>query len=221
MIERILPAAVAVEEAAGPLPGAALFPEEEAVVARAVEKRREEFTTGRELARRALSRLGVAPRAIGTGERREPQWPEGIVGSITHCTGYRGAAVAREADVVAVGIDAEPNEPLPDGILRSIGHGGEPARVARLAVARPDVCWDRLLFSAKESVYKAWFPLTQRWLGFKDATLTIDPDSGTFTARLLVPGPVVGGGELRDLEGRWSVQGEHVLTAVTVLPAAS
>ena len=139
MIERIVPAAVAVEEVMGPLPGAVLFPEEEPHVARALEKRREEFTTGRECARRALAKLGVAPRAIGTGERREPQWPEGSVGSITPCAGSRAAAVAGATDVVALGIDAEPNRPLPDRILAAVAHGGEPARLARLAAATPDV----------------------------------------------------------------------------------
>ena len=53
----------------------------------------------------------------------------------------------------------------------------------------PHVHWDRLLFSAKESVYKAWFPLARRWLGFEDAVVMIDPSAGTFQARLLVVGP--------------------------------
>ena len=56
--------------------------------------------------------------------------------------------------------------------------------------------WDRLLFSTKESVYKAWFPLAERWLGFEDARVTIDRDRGSFAARLLVPGPRLDGREL-------------------------
>jgi 4'-phosphopantetheinyl transferase EntD len=218
VIEALLPHGVVAEEATGPLPGEALFPEEEELVARAVGKRREEFTTGRECARRALARLGVAPGPIGSGPKREPLWPAGIAGSITHCRGYRAAAVARVADVAALGIDAEPNEPLPDGVLKYVAAGDETALLDRLAAEDPGVRWDRLMFSAKESVYKAWFPLARRWLGFHDAALAIDRERGTFTARLLVPGPAVAGRPVESFHGRWAVEGGLVLTAVAVEP---
>jgi 4'-phosphopantetheinyl transferase EntD len=74
-------------------------------------------------------------------------------------------------------------------------------------------CWDRILFSAKESVFKAWFPLAGRWLGFKDALVTFDPDTGSFAARLLVPGPVT------RFDGRFTVRDGLVLTAVAVVRA--
>ena len=78
--------------------------------------------------------------------------------------------------------------------------------------------WDRLLFSAKESVYKAWFPLAQRWLGFEDAIVAVDRGFGTFTARLLVPGPRPGGRELSGFSGRWLIREGLILTAIA-LPA--
>ena len=86
-----------------------------------------------------------------------------------------------------------PHGPLPDGVLNQVSLPAERARLGELAAAAPGVCWDRVLFSAKESVYKAWFPLARRWLGFDEADVTIDPADGTFRARLLVEGPVVGG----------------------------
>jgi 4'-phosphopantetheinyl transferase EntD len=55
----------------------------------------------------------------------------------------------------------------------------------------PGVHWDRLLFSAKESVYKAWFPLAKRWLGFEEAVVTVDASTETFVAQLLVSGPLL------------------------------
>ena len=90
--------------------------------------------------------------------------------------------------------------------------------VARPEVARPEaVCWDRPPFCAKESVYKAWFPLSQEWLGFDDAEIIIDV-GGTFTARLFVPGPLVNGAPLTSLHGRWlAVRG--LLVAAIALPA--
>ena len=77
------------------------------------------------------------------------------------------------------------------------------------------ICWDRLLFSAKESVFKAWFPITGRWLGFKDAFVTMQP-AGAFHARLLVPGPVIEGRVVTGFAGRYLATGTHVLTAVAV-----
>ena len=98
MIEKILPAGVASAEVFADLPDAVLFPQEASALATAVEKRRREFATGRACARRALDDLGIAPSAILPGERGAPQWPPGIVGSITHCAGYRAAAVALATD---------------------------------------------------------------------------------------------------------------------------
>lgn len=114
MIERLVPDTVVAVSTREDLRDVELFPEEERVVARAVEKRRREFTTGRACARLALERLGIGAVAIPNGERGEPLWPSGVVGSITHCRGYCGCAVAKAGDVVVVGIDAEVHEPLPD-----------------------------------------------------------------------------------------------------------
>ena len=216
MIGDILPPEVAVEEAFGDVPNVALFPDEEAVIANAVDKRRREFTTVRACARAALAKLGIPPVSIVPGLRGAPQWPPGVVGSITHCAGYRASAVARDRDVVTIGLDAEPHDTLPHGVLEAIAYGGEEARLAALAAVRPEVRWDRILFCAKESVYKAWFPLTRRWLGFEEASVTINPVSRTFTARLLVDGPVVNGAVLTGFEGRWLVSDGLIATAIVV-----
>jgi 4'-phosphopantetheinyl transferase EntD len=84
------------------------------------------------------------------------------------------------------------------------------------------VRWDRVLFCAKETVYKAWFPLTRSWLGFQDAVITInprtgDPGQGTFSARLLVPGPTITGEALTQLDGRWLRTDKLVITAIAVM----
>jgi 4'-phosphopantetheinyl transferase EntD len=217
VIEAILPPEVAAEEAFEDTIDIVLFPDEEAAIAKAVDKRRREFSTARACARAALTRLGLPPAPIVPGLRGAPQWPAGIVGSMTHCAGYRAAAVARVADIVTVGLDAEPHEDLPSGVLGAVASDSEQARLAALAATRPDVCWDRMLFSAKESVYKAWFPLTQRWLNFEEASVDFDPDQQTFSARLLVPGPVVNGAELTGFAGRWLV-GHGLLVTAIVIP---
>jgi 4'-phosphopantetheinyl transferase EntD len=216
VIEEILPPEVAAAEAFGDAPPGALFPEEEAAVARAVASRRREFTTGRACARAALAKLGVPPAPIVPGFRGAPQWPAGVTGSITHCAGYRASAVARLAEVAALGLDAEPHGPLPDGVLERIAVPQELAWLPGLAAAVPSVSWDRLLFCAKESVYKAWFPLTRRWLGFEQAAVAVEPEQGTFTAELLEPGAALDGRRLARFDGRWLIRDGLVLTAITV-----
>jgi 4'-phosphopantetheinyl transferase EntD len=218
VIADILPPQVAVAEEFGDLPDVRLFPDEEAVIASAVDKRRREFATARACARTALAKLGVPAAPIVPGSRGAPQWPPGVVGSITHCAGYRACAVALGLDVVTIGLDAEPNETLPDGVLsKVVACDGEQATIVTLMAAFPEVSWDRMLFSAKESVYKAWFPLTRRRLGFRDARVDFDPVSPTFSARLLVEGPVVNGEMLTGLDGRWLVGNGLLATAIVVL----
>ncbi|MFF2330628.1 MULTISPECIES: 4'-phosphopantetheinyl transferase [unclassified Streptomyces] len=225
MIEKILPSQVAVAEAQTDPPEAALYPGEEELIRNAVESRRKEFTTARWCARRALSELGFAPAAILKGERGAPIWPEGVVGSMTHCAGYRAAATALRADVVTVGIDAEPHAPLPEGVHETIALATEAQRERELRRAFPEIRWDRLLFSAKESVYKAWFPLTHRWLGFEQADIVLHTD-GSFTAGLLISaterepaeGALVEGATATptSFRGRWLVADGLLATAIVV-----
>lgn len=217
MIGDLLPDVVVTEVAYDDPPEARLEPAEEAAVARAVDKRRREFTTVRHCARTALARLGVPYRPLVPGLRGAPSWPDGVIGSLTHCDGFRAAAVTRAGTLASIGIDAEPALPLPEGVLESVALPVERQRLAKLAADHPDTPWDRILFSAKESVYKAWFPLTQLWLDFHEAELDLSPD-GTFTARLLVPGPMVGGRRLDGFDGRWAVRDGLLATAIAVQP---
>ena len=217
MIERLLPASVAVAEAFDDSAELDLFPDEEAIVARAVEKRRLAFGTARLCARRALAEIGVPRTPILTGGKGEPLWPEGVVGSITHCNGYRASVVAWARDVTSVGIDAEEDGRASDTVLRAIALPEE-REWMRAAAPDGEAKWGTLLFSAKEAVYKTWFPLARRWLGYEDAHISIDPDAGTFEARLLVPGPEVNGKPLTGFSGRWMVENGLVATAIA-LPA--
>ena len=211
----VLPSAVVVAARTDDDPDAVLAPEEEPAVAKAVATRRAEFTTARACARDALTRLGLAAPAVPVGERRAPVWPDGVVGAITHCAGFRAAAVAWREQVRTVGLDAEPHTALPDGVLEAVSDAGERALLERLAREQPEVRWDKILFSAKESVYKAWYPLTGRWLGFEDADLAPALD-GTFRATLRVPGPVVDDAEITAFTGRWVVRDGLVITAIAV-----
>jgi len=189
-----------------------LFPQERSYLERAVEGRRAEFATVRFCARRALGGLGLDRPVMVPGPHREPSWPDGVVGAMTHCEGYRAAAVAWARDADAIGIDAEPNGPLPSGVLGMVASCEEQEHVRGLRQKRPGLAFDRLLFSIKESVYKAWFPRERSWLGFEDAEVGIDPE-GAFVARV----PLGEADGLR-LAGRWGLS-DGVLVTALVVPA--
>lgn len=197
---------------------APLFHEEEPAIRFAVEGRRREFMTGRACAREALARLGLPERAIPVEASRAPRWPPGVVGSITHCSGYRAAAVGRALDFDGIGIDAEANRSLPGGVLGAIALPGERERTRRLLREARGPCWDRLLFSAKEAIFKAWFPLTGTKLDFEDAEVGFAAGSRRFSVRLRAShgSPE---GDPPGLSGRWTVAAGILATAVS-LPAA-
>lgn len=199
---------------------AVLLPAEEAAVASAGEKRRREFAQVRDCARRALAQLGAGQVPILPGQGGCPTWPAGIVGSMTHCDGYRAAAVGRAAEILSIGIDAEQHLPLDGDVVTTILTPAERGHLATLRQRYPDIHWETLLFSIKESVYKAWFPLTGAWLGFEEATVRIDATRRSFLAELAVPIPVPYGHPIVSLAGRWLVRSRHVLTAIIVRPDA-
>ena len=216
MIADILPPGVASAESISqePEPIAALYPAEEELVRTAGPRRRAEFAAGRACARAALAGLGMPAAQILAGRAGEPCWPAGVTGSITHCAGYRACVVARTADLAALGIDAEPDAALPAGLIESVAGRAERAWIARHASSAPEVCWDRLVFSAKEAVGKLCYPLTGQWPGAAEITVFLDP-AGGFDARVAGPGPAPA-----RLAGRWLARRGLIVTAVT-WPAAA
>jgi 4'-phosphopantetheinyl transferase EntD len=216
LIADILPPIVAASESMGEAPeaGTGLFPAEQALLRTAGPQRRADFTAGRLCARAALDRLGVPAAPILPGPAGEPQWPAGVTGSITHCTGYRACAVALARDVAGIGIDAEPDHVLPAGLIGAVATSPEQAWIRRLAAAVPAVCWDRLLFSAKEAACKLWYPLTGEWLGMHD--VDIRPDAaGGFAVRLHGEVP---GARRTPMIGRWLARDGLIITAITWPP---
>lgn len=217
LLTSVVPDVVVTSEVYADPEGLTPLPEEEPLIARAVAKRRNEFVTVRHCARRALGELGIGPVPILKGDKGEPCWPDGVVGSLTHCEGFRGAVVGRATDVRSVGIDAEPHDVLPKGVLDAISLPAERAAIGELGGG---LHWDRILFCAKEATYKAWFPLTHRWLGFEDAHIAFTPDetgrAGTFTSRILIDPAAEHGPPLEVLRGRWTVRDGLALTAIVL-----
>jgi 4'-phosphopantetheinyl transferase EntD len=178
------------------------------------EKRRIQYLAGRRCAAAALARLGIRDHVLRAGADRAPIWPPGIVGSITHtgtaADGFCGVAIARRADLAALGIDAELDQPLPDEVMPTVLTPGErDALLRRPAAIRGRVA--ALCFSAKESVYKALSPLLGRFIEFEQVTVELDVEAGRFAAEVHLPGAA-----LPPLEGRLLVTSGLLLTAVSI-----
>lgn len=204
--DRILPAGVAIADSRIDL-DVPLFPEEEERALPMVASRRADFVTVRACARLALSQLGICRVPLVPGEAGEPSWPSGVVGSMTHCRGLRAAAVARVDDFDTIGIDAEPNDPLPVGVIDTVASSAEQRHLQDLHEGI--ISWDRLLFSAKESVYKAWYPRERSWIGFQDVDITLGDGVLTAEVHAEMNARIM-------LTGRWDMSQGILITAVVV-----
>ncbi len=149
-----------------------LLPEEAASISSRKDDARDASGAARHVARELLGQAGLVPAPIVKAATRAPIWPEGVVGSMAHDDDIALAAVAAAASFAGLGIDIEPADPLAD-------------EVAELVRMPADVLDDahgnlgcRLLFSAKEAVYKATFPLHQAILGFEDVTIDFKRGEG-------------------------------------------
>ncbi len=149
---------------------------------RAVEKRKAEYLAGRAVAMAALATAGHAPAQIATGPNREPIWPAGVAGSITHSKG-RCAAIVTDQPGTLVGVDIEDiaEGSSLDAIFK-VALQPEETRLIRESDAQALMA--TLVFSAKETLYKALFPAVQQFFGFDHAELHCAPSETVLRLRL-------------------------------------
>jgi 4'-phosphopantetheinyl transferase EntD len=195
-----------------------LLVEEEIYVRNSVSKRRNDFTAGRACARAALKRLGEQEVAIPVGKGRQPLWPPGVVGSISHCTGYCAAVVARQEAMPSIGFDVEIGVAMTDELAATINTDRERENFPAKKPAG-HLNWDILAFSAKESIYKFHYPLQGTFLGFQDAFVTFEPQAGRFWARLRSDDPDPGSASVR-FDGCYAFDDDFVYTSVTSMTGA-
>lgn len=159
-----------------------LFPEERLLVTSAVAKRRREFAAARRCARALLLQLGEPPRPLLRSADRAPIWPADVVGSISHADALVAVAVARPALAAGLGIDVEPDAPLEPGLWSRICTAAE---LARLPGSDPETRGRaaRLVFSAKEALYKCVHPHVGRFIGFREVEIDF-PAENRFAATL-------------------------------------
>jgi 4'-phosphopantetheinyl transferase EntD len=235
LLAGLLPPGARAAESFGDPEGLRSRPEEDGqLTGAAVARRRREFATARWCAHRALAAAGApdAGRPLLRGRRGEPLWPAGFTGSITHTDGYRAAAAAPLRLAGTLGIDAEPAAPLHERVLATIALPVERTHLDRLKRTDPQVPWGRLLFSAKEAVYKAWFPLARHPLTFRSVRVTFEPpvaeppvaggvsDGATGVFAAVPTGGDWGRGGLPALSGRYLAAAGLLLSVVHSRPSA-
>ena len=182
---------------------AELHPDEEAAVRKAVPARRAEFARGRACARAALAALGVRPVPVQVGPDREPMWPDGVVGSITHAHDRIAAAVAPVSSLDALGIDVETSRPLPPDVRDEVVLDEDRIEAGSAA--------DLVVFSAKEALFKAIFPGTRVWMGFDAVVLRGEAGSRELAASPSGRAPAAPG--ITELQGAYRVTDDCVTTA--------
>lgn len=214
MIEQLFPSEAVAVTATPEMWEMPLLPEEVSAVAGAVCKRRHEFAAGRACARQALSRLGIKDFSLKNDSDGVPIWPQGVIGSISHCEGYCGAVVTRMDRIRSLGFDAEPASPLPPDIRSHVCSKTERDWIERQP-APPFGDWYKLFFCAKESAFKAVFPLVRRPFDFWELEIRLRPSSSEFDVRFPWPFDAATG----QLLGRFAISQRHILTGVTILRA--
>lgn len=157
-----------------------LLPAETRGTSPMVPRRRQEYRHGRCCARLALVGLGYPDCPVPLGADRAPLWPEGVVGSISHCGDTAAAAVAPRAEFGGIGLDIEKCEELDQPLLSMICRSEE---IERLGPGDARLLVGKLIFSAKESVFKCIFPLVQRFVDFQEVEVRLDLEANTFVAR--------------------------------------
>ncbi|MGO1378715.1 MAG: 4'-phosphopantetheinyl transferase family protein [Corynebacterium sp.] len=200
--------------------------DERRIVGAAVDSRRSEFGDGRWCAHRALRGLGV-DGPILRGDKGMPLFPDHVTGTISHTRGLRVALVARTDRWRSLGLDVEVAQRLPDGVLSAVSSARERRSLQRAAQRAPGRSLGTVLFSAKEAVYKAWFPVVGRFLDFDEVELQLDvADTFGAAASSAASSPEVGGRwharvlsqptPLPSLSGHWVIRDGYVVTVCAI-----
>jgi 4'-phosphopantetheinyl transferase EntD len=180
-VRSVLPPDVEVVEGAVADHTASLFPTESQSVAHAVRSRRLQFSTGRAFAREALGNIGLTPTEIPPGPDREPQWPMGTIGSITHTRTYCAVGVSRADRYASIGVDVEIESEVDRALARLVATEHELTGLRQSGLSQEAAL--AIAFSAKEAFYKSQFPITRRMLGFHDVEIELEAGRGTFRVR--------------------------------------
>lgn len=188
-----------------------------ATLARAVNKRQAEYFAARMCAYNALTDIDAESLLVGTGDKRQPLWPNTkqrtpIVGSITHSNDSAYCVVARKSDISHLGIDVEHHmtEKLADELKRTLINEEEEKRIRDIGL--PFNQGLTLVFSAKETIFKTLFYDVGEYFGFEAAEF-LTMDSATETLQFALTRRLASNwGEGTVLTINYQLLADHLLT---------
>jgi 4'-phosphopantetheinyl transferase EntD len=224
-IAGLFPERVVAAELVAPGDPELLYPEESLDVARAVRKRVQEFAAGRLCARRALAEIGITGFPLRARPDRVPQWPDSVVGSISHTAGYCAAVVAERRHYLALGLDIERVGDLKPELWPRICTATETRWLQSVAQAdrQAAAC---MIFSVKEALYKCHYPATGERLNFNEVCVSpigpveLDRSRRAGAASITLAKSSTKSGDFTGAaQCRYRLNGEYLIAAVCV-PAA-
>lgn len=180
-----------------------LHPEEQQQLTSQLRSRRDEYSSGRRLAKIALAHFGVAQAPVLRDGRR-PIWPPEVWGSISHSAHMAACVMCRRRDYTGIGVDIAPLTALNRDVSHRILDTDELQWIEKFRNHE----WWTACFTAKEAIYKSVNEATGEFLGFRDVHLKLQPEDQSFTAE------TVGGkksaalvtrgrGHFHRIEGHW------------------
>jgi 4'-phosphopantetheinyl transferase EntD len=218
-LEALFEPGVLAAELYGAAPAGLLTESEAGAVSHCAPKRIGDFAAGRLCARRALAAFGVVDFSLLPAPDRQPLWPQGYVGSITHTEGYSAAVVGQRARFRSLGVDAERIASVHAELWPRILGEAERRQLAQLEAPQARERTAALIFAAKEAFYKCQYALTAEWLEFEDLHIEsaeFGRDAGLFSVRPCRPLQLRQPGGL--IQGRFRVHAPYVSCGVC-LPA--
>lgn len=152
-------------------------------IATATSRRQRSYLAGRACAQILYQRYGISwdqlfPATGPLTSQRCPQWPKGFVGSISHSRHLAIACLQPVKHCLSVGVDIEE-------IIQT-----ERMDRLRKRILHPDEDWVNtpqalsLVFSFKESLYKALHPILDRYIGFQEIRVWPPHQIAAYTVRL-------------------------------------
>ncbi|WP_161860670.1 4'-phosphopantetheinyl transferase family protein [Algicella marina] len=194
-----------------------LMAEEVKAIVRATPRRRREFVAGRVAARHAMSALGYGHNSVPSGSDRAPVWPPGLVGSISHTGSVCMSVVARSSTASAIGIDVETDEPLSQDLWDTVLTSSDQSMLRSFPRAdRGRIA--KIIFSAKECVYKCQYPISKKLFGFDMLNITLDMEGYRFWATL--NDDVAPFSRGTSFAGNFALTDNVVITGMTLAPLA-
>jgi enterobactin synthetase component D len=176
--------------------------------------RKQEYIAGRYCAFKAAKQLSAEIHNIENASTREPIWPLGLAGSISHSKNMAISCVAKSENYLSLGIDAE-DFIRPQGAQDIIG------TVASLEEASyinglNDQAALTILFSAKEALYKALFPISRCFIDFKEVRLvSLDLEKKSFELELISEQKELAK-FLGSYTGSFRIENQTVVTLITI-----